>query len=77
MSSRFIPMENTTTSDRHGCPSRIPQCGRIVVGVVVVVGGGCGCVGVPVGVAQTVIQAGLSPAPAQIRLNKKKRGKIV
>jgi hypothetical protein len=24
-----------------------------------------------------VIQAGLSPAPAQIRLNKKKRGKIV
>ena len=67
MTSRFIPMENTTTSDRHGCPSRIPQCGRIVVGVVVV--GGGGCVSVPVGVAQTVIQAGLSPAPAQIRLN--------
>ena len=61
--NRFIPMKNTTTSDRYGSPSRIPQCGRIVV----VVGGssgggGCGCIGVPVGVAQTVIQAGLPPA---------------
>lgn len=58
-------MENAAASGRHGCSSRIPQCRRIVVGIVVVV-----VVGghrrrrsrVPVGVAQTVIQAGLPPA---------------
>lgn len=73
-------MENATASGvtcRHGCSSRIPQCRRIVVGVVVVV-----VVGgrrrrrrsrVPVGVAQTVIQAGLPPASN--RLDKKSQAK--
>lgn len=57
-------MENAATSGRHGCSSRIPQCRRIVVGivVVVVVGGRRRRSRVPVGVAQTVIQAGLPPA---------------
>jgi len=64
-------VENATTSGRHGCPSRIPQCGRIVVGVVVVVvvAGGRRR-RVPVGVTQTVIQAGLPPASN--RLDKKR-----
>lgn len=57
-------MENAAASGRHGCSSRIPQCRRIVVGivVVVVVGGRGRRSRVPVGVAQTVIQAGLPPA---------------
>lgn len=54
----FVPVKDTTTFYGDGYSSRIPHYGHVVVDVIVVVGGGS-CV--PVGVAKTVIQAGLSP----------------